>query len=132
MKITNNQAGPRGVNAIGGPVLIDPKQTVDVEVYAREKEHLEATGWFDIKGDYTDNPSDASAPALKDAASNASNEIDDLKKQLAERDAELAKLKSDEPDRDDLKKQADELGIEYPANVKTAKLKELIDAKLAE
>ncbi|UHS60606.1 hypothetical protein HRR99_03270 [Agrobacterium vaccinii] len=48
-------------------------------------------------------------------------------------DGERAASK-DEPnlDREDLKKQADELGIEYPANVKTAKLKELIDAKLAE
>jgi len=35
-------------------------------------------------------------------------------------------------DRDDLKKQADELGIEYPKNISTAKLKELVDAKLAE
>ncbi len=37
-----------------------------------------------------------------------------------------------ELDRDDLKKQADELGIQYPSNVKTTKLKELIDAKLSE
>ena len=35
-------------------------------------------------------------------------------------------------EREDLKKQADELGIDYPRNVKTEKLKELIDAKLAE
>jgi hypothetical protein len=35
-------------------------------------------------------------------------------------------------DRDDLKKQADELGIEYAKNIPTDKLKELVDAKLAE
>lgn len=35
-------------------------------------------------------------------------------------------------DRDDLKKQADELGLTYPGNISNAKLKELIDAKLAE
>lgn len=35
-------------------------------------------------------------------------------------------------DRDDLKKQAAELGIEYPRNISTEKLNELIDAKLAE
>lgn len=35
-------------------------------------------------------------------------------------------------DRDDLKAQADELGIEYAKNIPTDKLKELIDAKLAE
>lgn len=35
-------------------------------------------------------------------------------------------------DRDDLKKQASELGIEFARNIATDKLKELIDAKLAE
>ena len=34
-------------------------------------------------------------------------------------------------DRDDLKKQASELGLEYARNITTEKLKELIDAKLA-
>ncbi len=34
-------------------------------------------------------------------------------------------------ERDDLKKQAAELGLEYPKNISTEKLKELIDAKLA-
>ncbi|MDK4720126.1 hypothetical protein PH552_12305 [Rhizobium sp. CNPSo 3968] len=34
-------------------------------------------------------------------------------------------------DRDDLKKQAAELGLEYPRNITTEKLKELIDTKLA-
>ncbi|MCY0150890.1 hypothetical protein OEG84_25120 [Hoeflea sp. G2-23] len=35
-------------------------------------------------------------------------------------------------DRDDLKKQAGELGLEYAKNIPTEKLKELIDAKLAD
>lgn len=34
--------------------------------------------------------------------------------------------------RDELKKQADELGIEYARNISNDKLQELIDAKLAE
>lgn len=34
-------------------------------------------------------------------------------------------------DRDDLKKQAAELELEYPRNISTEKLKEMIDAKLA-
>ncbi|KQU96444.1 hypothetical protein [Devosia sp. Root105] len=34
-------------------------------------------------------------------------------------------------ERDELKKQANELGIEFPRNITTEKLKELIDAKLA-
>lgn len=35
-------------------------------------------------------------------------------------------------DRDELKKQAAELNLEYAPNIPSAKLKELIDAKLAE
>jgi hypothetical protein len=35
-------------------------------------------------------------------------------------------------ERDELKKQADELGVQYPGNISNVKLKELIDAKLAE
>ncbi|PSM18227.1 hypothetical protein [Nitratireductor sp. StC3] len=38
----------------------------------------------------------------------------------------------DDDSRDDLKAQADELGIEYPKNIPTEKLKELIDASLSE
>lgn len=34
-------------------------------------------------------------------------------------------------EREEMKKQAAELGIEYPKNISTEKLKELIDAKLA-
>jgi len=34
-------------------------------------------------------------------------------------------------ERDELKKQANELGLEYARNISTEKLKELIDAKLA-
>lgn len=38
----------------------------------------------------------------------------------------------DNSEYDDLKKQADELGLQYAGNISKAKLKELIDAKLAE
>ncbi|MDO9417028.1 hypothetical protein [Pararhizobium sp.] len=132
MKITNTQKGPRGVNAIGGAVLVDPEQTVEVDVYAREKEHLDASGWFTIKGEYTPNP-DGSASATADkSVPSDSAEIEALKKQLADRDAELAKLKAaGTSEREDLKKQAAELGLDYAPNIGTAKLKELIDAKLA-
>lgn len=64
MKITNTQKGPRGVNAVSGPVLIDPEQTVEVDVYAREKEHLDATGWFLIEGDYKDDPAASTAASV--------------------------------------------------------------------
>lgn len=38
----------------------------------------------------------------------------------------------DNSEYEDLKKQADELGLQYAGNISKAKLKELIDAKLAE
>lgn len=40
--------------------------------------------------------------------------------------------KAEITNREELKKQADELGIEYARNVSNEKLQELIDAKLAE
>ncbi|MGX9120327.1 hypothetical protein ACWTU6_27230 [Mesorhizobium sp. BHbsci] len=48
MKVTNNQAGPRGLNTKAGPVLVDPGQTVDVEMEAAELKVAKATGWFDF------------------------------------------------------------------------------------
>lgn len=98
MKFTNTQPGPRGLNAISGPVLVDPGQTVEAEVYTREQPHIEAAGWFTVEGDYTANPGSSAAPVLQAAASDAGKELDDLKKQLAARDAELAKLKAAKPD----------------------------------
>lgn len=149
MKITNTQPGPRGINTVNGPVLVDPEQTVEAKVYAREKEHVEASGWFTIEGDYeADHPELGAAAAQVTVTSsdgkdgvyipasefNAMREtFDMLTKQLAERDDEIEKLKADKAptERDELKKQADELGLEYPGNISNAKLKELIDAKLA-
>lgn len=48
-------------------------------------------------------------------------------------DGKAGGAKQNDPpsERDELKKQASELGLEFPANIKTEKLKELIDAKLA-
>lgn len=43
-----------------------------------------------------------------------------------------AEAPADDLDRDALKKDADDLGIEYAKNITTEKLKELVDAKLAE
>ncbi|WQO64237.1 hypothetical protein U8C40_06785 [Sinorhizobium medicae] len=94
MKITNTQPGPRGINTVNGPVLVEPGQTVEVEIFAREKAHIKASEWFEVEGDYTDNPGVTAAPALKDAAVNVDAELDRLRAQLAERDAELAKLKA--------------------------------------
>ena len=63
MKVTNSQKGPRGINTVNGPVVVDPEQTVEVEVYEREREHIEAAGWFDVKGSYAKNPGESGSSA---------------------------------------------------------------------
>lgn len=49
MKITNTQQGPRGLNAIGGAVLVEPGQTVDVQLSPAEALVARGTGWFAIE-----------------------------------------------------------------------------------
>lgn len=92
MKIKNVSPGPRGFNSVSGPVLLDPGEETEAKVFEREKEHIEATGWFEVSGDYTANPESAVATVAQ-AAPAANDELEALKRQLAERDAELAKLK---------------------------------------
>lgn len=96
MKITNTQPGPRGVNTTTGAVLIDPKQTVDVKVYAREKEGMESSGWFEIKGDYEPNPDAPASHAGKggDDVAGLKAKITDLEAQIVSKDAEIAALKA--------------------------------------
>lgn len=94
MKVTNISKGPRGLNSTKGPVLIDPKETAEIEINEVELEVSKGTGWFEFEGE----------------AADASEKLD----------------------RDELKKQADELGLEYAKNISGEKLKALIDAKLAE
>lgn len=93
MKVTNISQGPRGINAVSGPVLLEPGQSIDLDVLPAEFKIAKGTGWFDIDGETVEDTGD---------------------------------------DREELKKQANELGIEYAKNIPTDKLKELIDAKLAQ
>ena len=46
MKITNTQAGPRGVHGVNGPVSIPPGATVEVEMSKEELAVARKTGWF--------------------------------------------------------------------------------------
>lgn len=48
MKVTNTQEGARGLNTKNGPVLVEPKATVDVEMEATELEVAKGTGWFEF------------------------------------------------------------------------------------
>ncbi|WP_035198442.1 hypothetical protein [Agrobacterium tumefaciens] len=92
MKVTNISKGPRGLHSVDGPVLVEPGETVEIEINEVELKVSTGTGWFEFEGEAA----------------------------------------ADKLDRDELKKQAAELGLEYQPNIKTEKLKELIDAKLAE
>lgn len=95
MKITNTQSGPRGVNTVNGPVLVDPNKTIEADVYAREQAHIEAAGWFTIDGDYKANPEASGAPA---AVSGDTSEVDRLKAEIAAQAEEIAKLKKGDDD----------------------------------
>ena len=50
MKITNVEKGPRGLNTTSGPVLVEPGQTVDVELSKEELAVAKKTGWFEFGG----------------------------------------------------------------------------------
>lgn len=94
MKITNTQPGPRGINAISGSVLVEPGQTVEIEVYARERQHIEASGWFEVEGKYTADPG---AAAQTGGAEN-SGEVTALKDRVAELELENEELKKKLPE----------------------------------
>lgn len=61
MRITNTQVGPRGLNAISGPVMLDPGQSVDVEMSEAEAKIAEATGWFEFGGSEVAEPAGLTA-----------------------------------------------------------------------
>lgn len=48
MKITNVEKGPRGLNTKDGPILVEPGQSVDVDLSEAEAKIAKATGWFDF------------------------------------------------------------------------------------
>ena len=57
MKITNISEGPRGLNTEAGPVLLEPKQTIEVDLSEAEYKVSKATGWFEF-GKVDPKPSD--------------------------------------------------------------------------
>lgn len=136
-KVTNISPGPRGLHAKEGLVFVDPYQVWEGEIDEAALKSALDTGWF-AKGEKKapgDEGDSEEVLGLKRDLAARDQQIAELRAKLEVSDAEIAKLKGEgggSDDRDELKKQATELGIEYPANVKTEKLKELIDAKLAE
>jgi len=61
MKITNISAGPRGVNAVAGPVLIESGETVELNMTEAEVAVSKGTGWFDFASAEAGEP----APSLE-------------------------------------------------------------------
>lgn len=58
LAITNIDKGPRGVNAArGGTILVDPGQTVEVELTEAEAADL-SKDWFSVKGKAKDDAAD--------------------------------------------------------------------------
>lgn len=101
INVTNNSLALQGVRGVGGVVYIPAGATKSVE--------------FDENGF-----------ALAKRLSFLSFDAGSL-----DHDGDGRKGGSDPADREDLKKQADELGIQYAKNIPTEKLRDLIDAKLA-
>lgn len=77
LTLTNTQAGPRGFNAVAGPVLVEPGATAEAKVFEREREHIEATGWFDVSGDYEPDPGAAATSGGEKSAGEA-KPVDDV------------------------------------------------------
>lgn len=103
--ITNNRPGGFGIP--DGPV-IEAGQSMEVDAadWAGVEDHPVVKAWVDAKHLTVEG---STAGFKKDASEEGGDKLD----------------------RDELKKQASELGLEYAGNISNVKLKELIDAKLA-
>lgn len=72
MQITNTQKGPRGLNTKAGSILIEPGESVDVELEAAELKVAKSTDWFSFGKDALDHDNDgkkggAAAPKADEA-----------------------------------------------------------------
>ena len=88
MKITNIETGPRGLHGSHGPVVLNPGETVDVEMDAGEIASASRTGWFRF------GEEDPVAPAPGDESTDEVPDIehmkvDELKTFLTDRSIEI-------------------------------------------
>jgi hypothetical protein len=95
MKFTNISAGPRGLNTKSGTVLVEPRQSIDVDIESAEKKIALDTGWF-VEGDapQTREESDVSLAALQAQLAERDTTITDLNKAATDRDEIIADLKA--------------------------------------
>lgn len=153
--IKNTSRAVQGVHTVDGLQFIEPGATRKLDVADEYVDRLKELPFFEIGKDIDLPPTEAeiatwSRERLVEASiASVREEIervsdDDLRQGLLEmytrranrdpldHDGDGKKGGSVPSDREDLKKQAAELGLEYARNIPTDKLKELIDAKLAE
>lgn len=105
--ITNNSRAPQGVHTESGLAFIEPGDTRAIDVAEGYVERVKALRFLNVRWD---DPLDHDGDGAKGGAA-----------------------PNDPPsERDDLKLQAKELGLEHPRNISTEKLRQMIDAKLAE
>lgn len=124
MKITNNSQQPQGVHGINGLVFIQPGQTKDVEMTEGGLAQAKELAFLGIEGVARDLSKAPNSPSPASGGNPLDHDGDGKPGGAAPNDPPS--------ERDELKKQAGELGIEYAKNISTEKLRALIDAKLAE
>lgn len=152
--IKNTSRAPQGVHTVEGLQFIEPGKTRTLDVAEDYVDRLKKLTFFDIGKDIDRPPTESDIAAwprdrlVEAAIEGAREEIarlsdEDLRRGVVamfSRGAERDPLDHDgngkkggsaPSERDELKKQADELGLDYPGNISNVKLREMIDAKLA-
>ncbi|AVH41823.1 hypothetical protein [Agrobacterium tumefaciens] len=96
MDVKNTSKAPQGIHTLDGIVYVLPGETKSVRLNETLHGHAKALDFFKLKGELEkDDLGKADEPVAKTADTDALNaEIKGLKEKLAERDAEIEKLKS--------------------------------------
>lgn len=147
--IKNISSAPQGVHCTNGVVTIEPGETRTLNVLNSYSGRLQSlTSLFEVTDIEEGDDGEAGSSGGPSAIALRAAEIDQhMREAIESRDRRIAELEQivadlrqggsdnggapQELDRDELKRQAAELGIDFPRNASDEKLKELIDAKLA-
>jgi hypothetical protein len=139
MKVTNNSKSMQGIHTLHGVRYIQPGESKELVISVSQAKRTDRLDFIDLDGDPVEDPAStfgAVAADGKDGVYIPADQFNAMRSQFEAMEAENRRLREEldggsSLDREDLKKQAGELGIEYPRNIPTEKLKELIDIKLA-
>lgn len=148
MKVTNNSKALQGVHTVRGLKYLQPGETKEFGLTQAQAERAGRLSFIALDGDPVADPLPTFGATEADGKEGVyipADQFNGMRSQFEAMEAEIKRLRdenddlrkqleeggSSELDRDDLKKQAGELGIEFARNITNEKLKELIDAKLA-